>query len=73
MKPGKRCRILELTDRVYRENQKKTIAEMEVKCETEQLGLIVTGYTNPEIAAELFLGVETINSYRKNLLFKLNA
>jgi len=41
--------------------------------ETELLGLIVKGYTNPEIAAELFLGVETINSYRKNLLFKLNA
>jgi len=41
--------------------------------ETELLRLIVKGYTNPEIAAELFLGVETINSYRKNLLFKLNA
>jgi len=35
--------------------------------------LIVKGYTNHEIAAELFLGIETINSYRKNLLFKLNA
>lgn len=41
--------------------------------ETDLLRLIVKGYTNPEIAAELFLGVETINSYRKNLLFKLNA
>ncbi len=41
--------------------------------ETELLRLIVKGLTNPEIAAELFLGVETINSYRKNLLFKLNA
>ena len=41
--------------------------------ETELLRLIVKGYTNPEIASKLFLGVETINSYRKNLLFKLNA
>lgn len=41
--------------------------------ETDLLRLIVKGYTNPEIAVELFLGVETINSYRKNLLFKLNA
>ena len=41
--------------------------------ETELLQLICNGYTNPEIAEKLFLGVETINSYRKNLLFKLNA
>jgi DNA-binding NarL/FixJ family response regulator len=41
--------------------------------ETELLRLIVKGLTNHEIAAELFLGIETINSYRKNLLFKLNA
>jgi len=41
--------------------------------ETELLRLIVNGYTNHEIAAKLFLGIETINSYRKNLLFKLNA
>ncbi|HNX56475.1 MAG TPA: response regulator transcription factor [Prolixibacteraceae bacterium] len=41
--------------------------------ETDLLRLIVKGYTNPEIANELFLGIETINSYRKNLLFKLNA
>lgn len=41
--------------------------------ETELLKLICDGHTNPEIADKLFLGVETINSYRKNLLFKLNA
>lgn len=41
--------------------------------ETDLLRLICEGYTNPEIAEKLFLGVETINSYRKNLLFKLNA
>jgi DNA-binding CsgD family transcriptional regulator len=37
------------------------------------LRLIVDGFTNQEIAGKLFLGVETVNSYRKNLLFKLNA
>ncbi|MDZ7604316.1 MAG: response regulator transcription factor [Cyclobacteriaceae bacterium] len=41
--------------------------------ETDLLRLIVEGFTNQEIAEKLFLGVETINSYRKNLLFKLNA
>jgi len=41
--------------------------------ETDLLRLICEGYTNPEIAEKLFLGVETVNSYRKNLLFKLNA
>lgn len=41
--------------------------------ETELLRLIAEGHTNIEIAEKLFLGQETINSYRKNLLFKLNA
>lgn len=41
--------------------------------ETDLLRLIVKGFTNTEIAEKLFLGTETINSYRKNLLFKLNA
>jgi len=41
--------------------------------EADLLKLICDGYTNPEIAEKLFLGLETINSYRKNLLFKLNA
>jgi len=41
--------------------------------ETEILRLIVEGYTNSEIAEKLFLGEETIKSYRKNLLFKLGA
>ena len=41
--------------------------------ERELLRLITEGYINTEIADKMFLGVETINSYRKNLLFKLNA
>jgi DNA-binding NarL/FixJ family response regulator len=41
--------------------------------ETDLLRLITEGYTNQEIAEKLFLGSETIKSYRKNLLCKLNA
>lgn len=41
--------------------------------ELNLLRLVVEGYTNKEIAARLFLGVETINSYRKNLLLKLGV
>jgi DNA-binding NarL/FixJ family response regulator len=41
--------------------------------ETTLLRLIAEGFTNREIADKLFLGIETINTYRKNLLFKLNA
>ena len=41
--------------------------------EKELLKLIVDGFTNHEIAERMFLGVETINSYRKNLLIKLGA
>ena len=41
--------------------------------ETDLLRLITEGFTNQEISEKLFLGAETIKSYRKNLLFKLNA
>lgn len=41
--------------------------------EKELLKLIVEGFTNNEIAEKMYLGVETINSYRKNLLIKLGA
>ncbi|HBC39028.1 MAG TPA: DNA-binding response regulator, partial [Porphyromonadaceae bacterium] len=34
---------------------------------------IVNGYTNPEIAEQMLLAVDTINNYRKKLLCKLNA
>ena len=41
--------------------------------EQELLRLICNGHINAEIADKMCLGVETINSYRKNLLFKLQA
>lgn len=41
--------------------------------EQELLRHIVDGYTNQEIAEKIFLSVETIKTYRKNLLLKLGA
>jgi DNA-binding NarL/FixJ family response regulator len=43
------------------------------KKERELLELISEGCTSCEIAGRMFLSIETINSYRKNLLFKLNT
>jgi DNA-binding NarL/FixJ family response regulator len=41
--------------------------------EQELLRLIVEGRSNSEIAESMCLGYETIKSYRKNLILKLNA
>ena len=41
--------------------------------EYELLKLITNGYTSAEIADKMFLGYETIRSYRKNLHLKLGA
>ena len=41
--------------------------------ELELLQLIVAGYTQPQLAAKMCLGVQTIRSYRKNLNIKLDA
>lgn len=41
--------------------------------EREMLKLIAEGLTNSEIADRIFLSPETIKSYRKNLLLKLDA
>ena len=41
--------------------------------EKELLSHIVNGNTNNEIADKMCLGIETINSYRKNLLCKLGT
>lgn len=41
--------------------------------EQETLRHIVDGYTNQEIADKMFLSIETIKTYRKNLIQKLGA
>ncbi|SFE76828.1 two component transcriptional regulator, LuxR family [Chitinophaga sp. CF118] len=41
--------------------------------EKEVLVLIAEGNTNPEIAEQLFISADTVNSHRKNLLAKLEV
>jgi DNA-binding NarL/FixJ family response regulator len=41
--------------------------------EKELLRYIVDGYTNQEMADKMFLSIETIKTYRKNLILKLGA
>jgi DNA-binding NarL/FixJ family response regulator len=41
--------------------------------EKEVLTLIAEGNTNPEIAEQLFISADTVNSHRKNLLAKLEV
>lgn len=41
--------------------------------EKEVLELIADGKTNQEIAEQLFISVTTVNTHRKNLLFKFNV
>jgi DNA-binding NarL/FixJ family response regulator len=41
--------------------------------EKEVLELIADGLTNPEIAAKLFLNINTIDSHRKNMIAKFNV
>lgn len=67
---GEKYICFEMTD-VLRKEAKNNIFLL--PREIELLKLITEGYTNPEIAEILFLSPETIKSYRKNLLFKLNV
>ncbi|MBK6283048.1 MAG: response regulator transcription factor [Draconibacterium sp.] len=41
--------------------------------EKEVLALIADGFTNPQIAAKLFLSMHTVDSHRKNLLTKFEV
>ncbi len=43
------------------------------KRETEILGLIMQGLTNPEIAERLFISTETVKSHRGHILTKTGA
>ena len=57
------------------EYQKSSKTELPVLTprEKEILELIAEGYTNPQIAAKIFLSQFTVDSHRKNLLAKLNV
>jgi DNA-binding NarL/FixJ family response regulator len=55
-------------------SQRAGLAEAKLtERETEVLRLIAQGRTNAEIAAELFLGVETVKTHVRNVLAKLGA
>lgn len=41
--------------------------------ELQVLDLLSSGYSTPEISQNLFLSPETIKTYRKRLIMKLNA
>ena len=41
--------------------------------ETEVLQLIVNGYTDPEIAQQLFLSLHTVKHYRISILLKMDV
>ena len=67
---GKRF-ICEEVDLLLQKGEKNKI-EL-TRREFELLKLITNGYTSAEIADKMFLGYETIRSYRKNLHLKLGA
>ncbi len=59
----------------YHENNETENSEAPylTKREKEVLSYIAEGMTNQEIATKLFLSVLTVNSHRKNLMYKFNA
>jgi len=67
---GKRF-LSEDVDVMFKKGEKNKI-EL-TRRENELLKLIAEGYTSMEIADKMFLGYETIRSYRKNLHLKLDA
>ena len=55
-------------------NNKKSDDKIHLtKREKDILRLIVEGYTNSEISKALFLGVETVKTYRKKIISKVGA
>ena len=55
------------------DTQRKNTIPSLTKREKEILFLIVDGLTNPQIAEKLFISIDTVDSHRKNLHFKLNV
>jgi DNA-binding NarL/FixJ family response regulator len=67
---GKRFLCEEVNVMLKKENKSRLVL---TRRERELLQLIINGYTNLEIADKMFLGYETIKSYRKNLFQKLDV
>jgi len=60
-------------DRVERLCRKHPILKILTFQELNVLCLIGLGYTNKEIAEELYVSPRTVEIHRKNIMFKLNA
>jgi DNA-binding NarL/FixJ family response regulator len=61
-----------LAIQIERNNSKHHFPHL-TRREKEVLFLIAEGNTNPEIAEQLFISADTVNSHRKNLLAKLEV
>jgi len=60
----------------YISNKNKRKQNSDIKLtnrESEILKLIANEYTNPEIAAELFISIRTVDTHRRNILEKLGV
>ncbi|MBK7854438.1 MAG: helix-turn-helix transcriptional regulator [Bacteroidetes bacterium] len=67
--------LLEISSKLKSYNDKlsgENTAQSEIltRREKEILGLILKGYTNKEMAEQLFISSETVKSHRKNILEK---
>ena len=58
---------------ILKDKMPSTILPMLTRREKEVLELIADGLTNQEIATQLFLGLTTVDSHRKNMLAKFNV
>ncbi|GHT07965.1 hypothetical protein FACS189426_02450 [Bacteroidia bacterium] len=67
---GKRF-LCEETDSVLKKGRDKQV--ILTRQERELLGLLAAGHTSKEIAEKMYLGYETVRSYRKNLQTKLSV
>lgn len=62
-----------LAKRLIKKKKNPVIGESPTAREVEVMSLIVGGYSNKEIASQLFLSKRTIDNHRANLMRKLNA
>jgi DNA-binding NarL/FixJ family response regulator len=70
LSPEMKIRVEDFRKKLYRKTSSK--ASLTIR-ETEILSLLAKGYSNQQIADELFLSKRTVENYRLNLTMKLDA
>lgn len=70
LSPEMKVRVEDFRKKIYRKTSAK--ASLTIR-ETEILSLLAKGYSNQQIADELFLSKRTVENYRLNLTMKLDA